>query len=125
MTQVRTSPYSISVEEGVDDSEPYYAIKIGHAVFELNVYVERTELPLFSRVPAADWDQRGSVRIGRSAGALAFWSTKGDTVSILVGRDDETWDFAVGIPMQSFVEIMRELGQVSGQKVGPDDFKGG
>lgn len=125
MSKMQASPCSISVEEYVDNAEPYYAIKIGHAVFELNVYVERKELPLFSSVPAADWDKRGSVRIGRSAGLPAFWSTSGDTVSILVGHDDETWDFAVGIPMQSFAEIVRELTQVSGEAVGPDDFKGG
>lgn len=115
---MQTSGFSVSVDDGA--GEPFaYIIKIGHDLFSLSVWVRLEELPLFAKVPAADWNERGSVQIGVAAGAPAFWSTEGQTVSILIGHDDETWDFGVELPLPSFHELVDELERYSGERLRP------
>lgn len=54
----------------------------------------------------------GSLRIGSSAGAPAWWSVEQDEtgmLSILIGADDESWDIAILLPLDTIDEIIREV----------------
>ena len=54
----------------------------------------------------------GSLRIGSSAGAPAWWSVEEDEtgmLSILIGSDDESWGIAILLPLDTIDEIVREV----------------
>jgi hypothetical protein len=110
----------ISVDVDDNAGEPFaYSIGIAHELFSMSLWIRRDELALFARVPTAVWDERGAVQIGVSAGARAFWCTRAETVSILVGHDDETWDFGVELPIALFHEIVDALERYSGERLRP------
>ena len=47
-----------------------------------------------------------------SAGSPAFWCVSDEAdvyLSILVGHDDQTWDIAVSLPLDTIDDIRREI----------------
>ena len=52
---------------------------------------------------------RKTVSAGESAGANVFWCVDTDFLFIMVGSDDETWDFSVTLPVQALNEISASL----------------
>jgi hypothetical protein len=104
-TSVTANPY----RDG--KGNPLYSLKIQTDAFELNVRVRPDEVGKFEQVRSTPW-AKGSVRIGESAGSPAFWSVGengDDSVSVLVGTDDECWDFAVSLPPDTIDVIRREI----------------
>jgi hypothetical protein len=102
---------SISVGPGITDGGPLYVVKIQTDAFELNVWVAIDGVAKFDRVRAAPW-MKGAVRIGRSAKSPAFWCVGDEDnqgLSILVGHDDQTWDIAVSLPLDTIDVIRREI----------------
>ena len=94
---------SITVEKMANDDS---LIKIQGDDWELNIHMKNDEMPLLKSLRSADWNKRASIKAGTSADASVFWAfdTKEQLVCILVGHDDETWDFAVTIPIAEFTE---------------------
>jgi hypothetical protein len=75
-----------------------FAFKFSSSSFELNVYVPQSQLGRFRHAITAPWES-GAVQIGESAGALVFWCAgEPGTVTVMIGRDDQTWDFSVQLP---------------------------
>ncbi len=72
-----------------------FVLKIQEQSWELNISMTRDELALIPDVQAAHWNNRGSLHIGRCAGLPTFWSCEDGKLSILIGQDDESWDFGV------------------------------
>jgi hypothetical protein len=84
-------------------------IKFAAPDWELNVSVPASEVAVLRRVPSSPW-LPGAVRAGVSAGSPAFWSAEADgRVSVLVGHDDQTWDFGVSFPMAALDEVLRAV----------------
>jgi hypothetical protein len=84
-------------------------IKLSATDWELNISVPAVEVPILRRVQSSPW-LPGSVRIGTSAGSPTFWSAEADgRVSVLVGHDDQTWDFGVSFPIAVLHEVQREI----------------
>ena len=104
----------VTVEPAIGaDGARRYAVKLQAAAFEVNVWVRPEDVAKFEQVRASRW-RSGAVRIGEAAGAGAFWCAGGDdegddSVSLLIGHDDETWDVALSLPPDALVTIMREL----------------
>lgn len=103
---------SVSVELGFDEeSNKGYNIKISSPVYELNVFVLPDDVAKLHQVRATPWID-GALKIGKSAGAQAFWSSTEDNqnpIAIDVGHDDQTWDFGVSVPTTTLEEVLREL----------------
>ena len=104
---------SVSVELSLADGAPYYAVKIGTEAFEVNVAVPLEDAARLKEVLTAPW-LSGALRIGSSAGAPAWWCVGGDdedakTLSILVGTDDEAWDIALQLPLETIEAVVREV----------------
>jgi hypothetical protein len=91
-----------------ENAEPAVALKIQGPMFELNVLIRLDELDALERVSSADWDRRGSLQIGRCGSAPVFWSSDTESLSILVGHDDESWDFGVTLPRRTLEAILSE-----------------
>ncbi len=98
----------VSVELLADAKVVTFAIKFSSPSFELNVYVPQSQLELLRKAASTPWAQ-GSIQIGECAGALAFWSAgEPNTVAVMVGRDDQTWDFSVQLPVSAINLALRE-----------------
>ena len=92
-----------------ENDEPAVVLTIQGPMFELNVWMRPDELPLLDGVSEADWDSRGSLRIGRCGAAPVFWSSDAEHLSILIGHDNETWDFGVTLPRNTLKDILQEI----------------
>lgn len=74
-------------------------VKIQSSEWELNFQATPEELISLSAVRKTDWTARQSQHVGECAGSAVHWTADGDTVTIMVGDDDETWDVAVMVPV--------------------------
>ncbi len=108
--------HAISVEASRSTAPDGFGVlaKISGQEFELNVWIHDSEVEQLKSVRHASWNDRASVQIGQSAGRPAFWCSDDSQVSILVGDDDETWDFSAIIPLKTFDQLLaavtREIG---------------
>ena len=85
------SEYSFTAELYLlEDGARVIALKIQGAAFELNVRLKSAELAILREVPA-------------------FWSCDDNSVSVCIGPDDESWDFAVLIPLHEFPRLMEAI----------------
>jgi hypothetical protein len=107
-------PASVSVEACDADGQRFYLIKVGTAAFEINVRVAARDASRFSSVLATQWES-GALRIGECAGAPVFWcaGVDRDSVSVLVGHDDQTWDVGLELPPATVGEIIDCIGRAS------------
>ena len=87
-------------------------VKIQAPAWEVNVRASADDLTKLNDIRSADWDERRSVQVGESAEASAFWSCRGDEVTLTIGHDDETWDVAVTFPVAIVQTIVEELPRV-------------
>jgi len=81
------------------------AAKFSSPEWEINVFATPGDFASLSTVASSDWAGRGSMKVGTTAGSPVFWSCIGDTVSLLVGHDDETWDIAIMLPLAQVLEL--------------------
>ena len=84
---------------------PHYHVKIGGDRFEINVRLSPAEARSLPGVRETPW-LTGSLRAGACCGAAAFWSRDGDTLSLLVGHDDETWDAGFMLPAATLDDVL-------------------
>ena len=42
--------------------------------------------------------ETGSVKAGKSANSDVYWMHDGNMINILVGRNEQAWDFGISIP---------------------------
>jgi hypothetical protein len=79
----------------------------------LNLSASLDDLLKLRAIRTAHWDDRRSIRAGRSAGSNVFWCCAGENVTVMIGEDDETWDVAVDIPISVVDEIIAKAITVS------------
>src|SRR5690349_6183350 len=105
-----SSAISITLEPVfVEPDEPAFALKVQSTDWELNVRMREAELALIPSVRFAQWNERGSVRIGTSANSQAFWSFEDGNLSISIGHDDDNWDLGVTMPEAVLDDIITEV----------------
>ena len=95
-----------------EDGRTVACVKINSGDWEVNVRATPLEFARLDSIRTATWASRNSIAVGRSAGALVFWSCDGPTASILIGSDDETWDVALEVPVDvvdRIVELVQDL----------------
>lgn len=90
-----------------------WLVKISAEAWEINLRAQANDLRSLRTIRGAAWDARGSLQVGRVAGATAFWSCDGNVATILVGHDDETWDVAITVPVAVVDEIVRQAGSAA------------
>ena len=83
----------------VDAGGETAAVKIYCDEWEVNLRATTSDLLRLYQVDRASWSTRTCLAIGRSAGMPVFWCAEDDTVRILIGHDEETWDIAVTVPL--------------------------
>ena len=100
----------VSVSEAwLDEATRGFGIKIQAGACELNLWLTAEEMQMLPDGRNARWESRSSFRIGRSAGSPAWWSCDEGHLSMLVGEDDECWDFGVTLPVAVVGDILAEV----------------
>jgi hypothetical protein len=90
-------------------SEPTLVlVKLQSSTWELNFRATPEELMGLGSIRQADWAMRRSLHIGNSAGAPVHWCSEGETATIMVGHDEETWDIAVDVPITTVESIVAD-----------------
>ena len=95
----------VSVEREADGR---LLVKLASDECEANVRASANDLLKLAEIHSANWNERGTIRAGESAGAPVFWASEGDRAMLLIGHDDETWDVAITVPVTVVDEIVRE-----------------
>ncbi|HEX9032737.1 MAG TPA: hypothetical protein VF834_12910 [Streptosporangiaceae bacterium] len=92
--------------------EGTYGVKLQDDTWELNIHAAPDDLRNLTGIRDATWAEGRSLRIGTCAGAPVWWCEQGDSVTILVGDDDQVWDAAVTVSLSTVHEILRLTEQV-------------
>jgi hypothetical protein len=106
-----------------ENGSPAVTLKIQGRMFELNVWMRPDELPMLERVSGSNWGQRESIQIGQSGNTPAFWSSDAESISVVIGHDDESWDFGITLPRDAIPRILADIH--AGQSVAADRPKTG
>jgi hypothetical protein len=99
---------TVDVDYSYDGEKRLYAVSLSTDTWLALIHIAPEDVVRLNDVTSRSWDD-GALRIGESAGASVFWSVNGegdkDTVVILVGDDDETWDISFAVPAATIGEI--------------------
>ena len=74
----------------------------------LLIRIQRSDLQVLAGIPSAWWLQRRSIAAGTALGNPVFWcrdEEAPDIAVILVGRDDETWELALHVPLHLVIGL--------------------
>jgi hypothetical protein len=100
---------NVTLNVASDPGRPIVVVvKLQSRTWELNFRATADELASLHGIREADWVTRRCLHVGESAGSRVHWSAEGDTATIMVGDDDETWDFAVTVPIASVDRIVAD-----------------
>src|SRR5688500_14285720 len=102
----------VDVDYSYEGDKRLYAVSLSTDTWLALIHIPPEESPRLAEVTSRAWDD-GALRIGESAGASVFWSVNGEddrnTVVLLVGEDDETWDISFAIPAAVVDEIISAI----------------
>ena len=79
----------------LDYDESDGLLAVGGEEFYLVMELSESDVSELRQLGDRSWLQRESLRGGTCLGHPVFWSTDGETVSLLVGTDDESWRLSV------------------------------
>jgi hypothetical protein len=83
-------------------------VKIQAEMWEVNVWASAADLLKLREIRSADWDSRRSMSLGRAAGSPVWWCSDGESATLLIGPDDETWDMSLTVPVHVVDEIVAQ-----------------
>lgn len=102
--------FSFSLGDFVDEqSDREHLLKISSANWELNILLSKDELSKIPDVVNARWENRNCLRLGDCLGASTWWSLEEHGLSILVGFDEESWQFGVTMPHSVLQNLFSEI----------------
>ena len=86
-----------------------YMLKVSSDFCELNILLSKDELLKIPDVANARWNERTSLKLGDCLDNPTWWSAEKDGLSILVGADDETWQFGILLPHSAMQDLLDEI----------------
>jgi hypothetical protein len=90
-------------------------IKLQSPNAELNVWVPLTELPKLLGIEDANWEDRATLQVGSSAASKVFWTCGHGYLTVMVGPDDEAWDFCLSLPVTCVSDLLTEVHAVASE----------
>jgi len=103
-------------EVAVDFDTDGRVLTLTSEVFVLRINASAEDLARLDRAPTADWSRREAIAVGTTTLGQVFWCAGAtpETVHVLVGIDDETWDLALVIPGATVEAIVRRAAETQG-----------
>ncbi len=99
---------SVNAELYEDEGVRSINLKIGTASFEINVLIPPSQVAQFAKVRETRWED-GSLQIGTLLGLPVHWSNDNESVSVLAGHDDQTWEFGTTLRLEVLDQIASAL----------------
>lgn len=101
---------SVHVEADDDESgESWLLAKFSDTSWELNVRAPASDFLMLRNIRTFGWETRRAVKVGVCAGASTFWASDGETATLMVGEDDETWDVAVSLSVEVIDDLVQQV----------------
>lgn len=87
-------------------------LKLSFSITEVNLYLTAKEIEkVVNNIDMAKWEERKSIKAGTCLNADVFWCINDNqSISILLGQDDETWEIAFVFPYE-VIEKMAKFEQ--------------
>src|SRR5690242_12199356 len=102
--------FSFCLNNAFDEQNKYeYMLKISSDNWELNILLTKNELLKIPEVVNARWSERTCLKLGDCLGAPTWWSFEDEGLSILVGFDEECWEFGVIMPRSVLEALFNEI----------------
>jgi hypothetical protein len=76
--------------------------------WEFHFEARLSDLARLRSIREADWSARRALQIGDAAGIPVHWAINDDTVTALIGHDDETWHIAFLMPVVTIDRLAAE-----------------
>ena len=83
--------------------------KIACEYYEFSILIPKDELLKIPEVINANWNERTSLKLGKCLGSPTWWSFEDERLSILVGIDDECWQFGIIIPNPYVKDLINQI----------------
>jgi len=99
---------NVDVEAGADDDD-FGSVRLEDEGWGLCIQARTPDLLKLAGIQDTDWDQRRTLQVGTCANTLVWWSERDGTVSIIIGDDDEAYDFLVLVRLSAVREILAQL----------------
>lgn len=106
----------VSADAQLDDDN--VMVTLTGTTWLLNVHASPTEWARLSDVRQADWNRRGTIRLGATNGSPAWWSVTDGQFAISVGHDDETSDVTFVLPVSALDAVEQALATLDTQNWG-------
>ncbi|WP_127499939.1 hypothetical protein [Actinoplanes solisilvae] len=93
---------SVSIDSDGDDPA-VVVVMLSAPSWEFHFWAHLSELARLRSIREADWSARRSLQIGDARGMPVHWCINKDnnTVSALIGPDDEMWHISFGMPVDT------------------------
>ena len=99
--------FSLNHISGEESRE--YMLKISSDSWEINILLSKVELLEIPNVINAHWNDRKSLKLGDCLGSPTWWSLDNKNLSIVVGADDEVWDFGITMSEACLEDLFSEI----------------
>ncbi|MCC7197433.1 hypothetical protein IT413_04545 [Candidatus Peregrinibacteria bacterium] len=107
-----TSNPEISINNSLlEDGQQSKSIKLASEQYEVNVHIALPQIEILKSLNQNSWDETHAIKLGISANSNVFWvyNKSDETLSILIGHDDQTWDISITITWNIFSKITHLL----------------
>ncbi|OZV74976.1 hypothetical protein CA850_29405 [Micromonospora echinospora] len=94
------------------------------ASWEFHFRAHLRELARLRSIRQADWSARRALQIGDAAGIPVHWAIHDDTVTALIGHDDETWHIAFLMPVETIDRLAAEAAELLPESDPPTPHSG-
>ncbi len=85
------------------------SIKLGNDYLEINISELKFEdVEKFRNIEKYKWENRNSIKAGKTLNSDVFWSFQEGKVTILIGQDDECWEVGVSMSLELLYDIIKE-----------------
>ncbi|PIE50523.1 MAG: hypothetical protein CSA38_02690 [Flavobacteriales bacterium] len=90
-------------------SKSSISIKLGNDYLELNISELKFEdIEKFKNIEEYKWENRNSIKAGKTLDSDVFWSFQEGRVTILIGQDDECWEVGINISLELLSNIIKQ-----------------
>ncbi|MEU1969281.1 hypothetical protein ABZ541_24305 [Micromonospora sediminicola] len=114
---------SVSIDRSGDDPA-VVVVMLQTPTWEFHFWAHLSELARLRSIRQADWSARRALQIGDAAGTPVHWAINDDTVTALIGHDDETWHIAFSMPVETIDRLAAEAVELLPEPDPPTPYPG-
>ncbi|WP_174528240.1 hypothetical protein [Micromonospora maritima] len=114
---------SVSIDRSGDDPA-VVVVMLQTPTWEFHFWAHLSELARLRSIRQADWSARRALQIDDAAGIPVHWAINDDTVTALIGHDDETWHIAFSMPVETIDRLAAEAAELLPEPDPPTPYPG-